>query len=351
MSAALITALGGVASAGLNALSQARTNAVNRQQADYAFQQQQQAIQRMNEYNSPAQQIVRMKAAGLNPSLAYGADGAMVGNQADIPAYNAIPAEAPNIGNLGSAMSEAIRTGIDVEDLKIRQDLAVSEIATQGALQYQAVMQGDLNDAQKTEILRLLGYKEQDYEAGIQLKWENVLKAREEIANLKEERKEIRSRIGVNEAQVQELVTRSGLNETQIYAILSRLPHEIAAMDAQAAFDWCQTDVGRAQIAKINREISHIGFVEWSDQRDFDFDKASKVADLEFKRYEYKLDIAKQLMSTIGVVTGAAAMRRGETLPPVRSNPRAPITSGHQGAGTLRSPAPKQRHPAPGSRY
>lgn len=351
MGAAMITALGGVLSAGLNAASQAFTNAQNREQARYAFRQQQAAIDRMNEYNSPAQQVLRMKSAGLSPSLAYGADGAMVGNQADVPAYNAIPAEAPNIGNLGSAMSDAIRTGIDVEDLKIRQDLAVSEIATQGVMQFQAATQGFLNQEQANEIARLLGYKEQDYEAGIQLKWENVLKAREEIANLKEERTEIRSRIGVNEAQVQELVTRSGLNETQVYAILQRLPHELAAMDAQAAFDWCQTDVGRAEIAKINREVSHIGFVEWANQRDFDFDKASKVADLEFKRYEYKLDIAKQLMSTIGVVTGATAMRRGEPLPPSRGGQRAPITSSHHGVGVNYTPSKPQRHPAPGTKY
>lgn len=313
-----ITAAGALGGAALNAYSQHRTNAVNRQQSEHAFAMQQQAIQRMNEYNSPAQQVLRMKAAGLSPSLAYGADGAMVGNQADVPAYNAIPAEAPNVGNLGTGIADAIRTGVEVRDLERRQALAVAEIAAQSFENFQAVMSGNLMAAQAQEIMSLLGYKQEEYEAGNTLKWDQVLETREHIANLKAERDEIRSRINLNEAQVKELVARTGLEETQVYAILQRLPHEILQMDAQAAFNWVQTDVGRAECAKINREISHIGFVEWQTGRDFDFQVASKVADLEFARYGYKVDIAKQLMSTLGVITGVAAMRNGQILPQQR---------------------------------
>lgn len=341
MDPATITAIGAVAGSAINAYSQHRTNSVNRQQAEYAFQQQMQAVNRQNEYNSPAQQVLRMKAAGLNPALAYGADGAMVGNQADVPAYNAIPAEAPNIGNVGAGISDAIRTGVEVRDLERREALAWSEICAQDVQNYLAMTAGELNEAKVQETLTLLGYKEQEYESRIELNWENLLKTREEVANLKAEREEIRSRIGLNEAHVKELAIRGNLSETQIYAILQRLPYEIASMDAQAAFDWCQTDVGRATVTKINREVSHIGFVEWANSRDFDFEKASKVADLEFQRYGYKVDIARQLMSTIGVLSGASAMRNGQSLPPMPHSGRAPITSSHHGAGTLGNPAPR----------
>lgn len=341
MDPATITAIGAVAGSAINAYSQHRTNSVNRQQAEYAFQQQMQAVNRQNEYNSPAQQVLRMKAAGLNPALAYGADGAMVGNQADVPAYNAIPAEAPNVGNVGAGIADAIRTGVEVRDLERREALAWSEICAQDVQNYLAMTAGELNEAKVKETLTLLGYKEQEYESRIELNWETLLKTREEIANLKQERKEILSRIKLNDAQVKELVARTNLSEAQVFAILERLPYEIASLDAQAAFDWCQTDVGRATVAKINREVSHIGFVEWANSRDFDFEKASKVADLEFQRYGYKVDIARQLMSTIGVLSGASAMRNGQTLPPMPHSGRAPITSSHHGAGTLGNPAPR----------
>lgn len=321
-----ITAAGTLAAAGINAAAQARTNAQNREQSEHAFRMQQEAIQRQNEYNSPAQQVLRMKAAGLNPALAYGADGDMTGNQSAVPAYNAIPAESPNVGNLGAGLADAIRTGVEVKDLERRQALAVAEIAAQDFRNFQAVCAGELSQAQAKETLTLLGYRVEELEAGNTLKWENVLKVREEIANLKEERKEILSRVKVNEQQVQTLAATMHLSETQVYAILQRLPHEIEQMDAEAAFAWAQEAVGRANVTKIHREVSHIGFIEWANGRDFDFNKASRVAELEFQRYGFKVGLAKQLMSTIGVITGVAAMRNNQPLPTYQRQPSPIVT-------------------------
>lgn len=47
---------------------------------------------RANEYNSPASQMQRLKAAGLNPNLAYGS-GSVAGNTtSQLPKYQAISA-------------------------------------------------------------------------------------------------------------------------------------------------------------------------------------------------------------------------------------------------------------------
>ena len=43
--------------------------------AKYAYQKDLEMWQRSNEYNSPAQQMQRLKAANLNPSLVYGSGG------------------------------------------------------------------------------------------------------------------------------------------------------------------------------------------------------------------------------------------------------------------------------------
>lgn len=92
----------------LNTASQARANKQNQK-----FQRQQYERQRaddlafwnmQNQYNSPQQQMQRLKEAGLNPNLAYGS----VNNEAaKISAPNVAPArnEAPEF-NLGPAMSQ-----------------------------------------------------------------------------------------------------------------------------------------------------------------------------------------------------------------------------------------------------
>lgn len=350
--AAIATGIGALASSGLNAYSQHRTNAVNRQQAEYAFQQQQLAIQRQNEYNSPAQQVLRMKAAGLNPSLAYGANGEMVGNQADVPAYNAIPAEAPNVGNVGTGIAEAVRTGIDIRDLERREALAVSEIALQDNQSFLAVTAGELNQAQKQEIISLLGYKVEEAESRIQLNWENVLKTRQEISNLKAQKQEILSRIGVNEEQMRLLAAQCGLTEIQAYRLAALLPHEIANMDANTSLQVMQTSLSQEQILSIDREIMHTNFVERLERDKFDFDKGKLEVEAAKWEKEYRADRVENFLDniiriyTFGV--GAAALRKGESLPPVR---RAPITSSHHGVGTNYTPSKPQRHPAPGTKY
>lgn len=339
----LITAIGGIAGAGLNALSQHITNAQNRRQADYAFRQQQQAIQRQNEYNSPAQQVLRMKAAGLNPSLAYGADGSMVGNQADIPAYNAIPAEAPSIGNVGSTIADAIRTGVEVKDLERRQALAVADIALKDAQSFQATTSGDLNLASKEEILNLMGYKIDLMQSEINLNDINFAEVTQHIENLKAEKNEIESRINLNAQQIETLAAQAGLSSAQAYAILQRLPYEVAEMDANAAFAWQQTAVGQETVKQIARETQHIGWTEEFNRRQFNTDlKKWKVeqekwnAELNQNRRIHMID---SFTSLLNFVNGAMLLKGSGYLPSVGK--RAPITSSHHGAGALgSSPAP-----------
>lgn len=334
----IITALGGVASAGLNALSQHRTNAANRAQADYAFQQQQRAIQRMNEYNSPSQSVVRMLSAGLNPSLVYGADGSMVGNQSEVPAYNAIPAEAPSVGNLGSAMSDAIRTGIDVKDLEIRKDLAVAEIALKDSQSFLAVTSGELNQSQKQEILSLLGYKIENLESQTQLNWEGVLKTRQEISNLKAQKNEILSRIGLNEEQMKLLSAQTGLTEMQCYRLAQLLPHEIMNMDAETALATMNASLSQEEALKLDRDIMHINFIERLEGQKFDFEKGSwEVEQIKWEK-DYRANRVENFVDNLTKIytfgVGASALRNGQPLPPRRV---APVTSSHHGTGVLGS--------------
>lgn len=66
----------------------AQQNAYNVAMADKAYERDLDMWNRQNAYNSPSEQIERLKAAGLNPNLMYG-NGADSGNAAAPPSYNA----------------------------------------------------------------------------------------------------------------------------------------------------------------------------------------------------------------------------------------------------------------------
>lgn len=53
-------------------IGQGATNAVNRGLSGYSYKKDLEQWHRQNEYNSPKQQMARLKAAGLNPNLVYG---------------------------------------------------------------------------------------------------------------------------------------------------------------------------------------------------------------------------------------------------------------------------------------
>lgn len=76
---AAITAGGALLSQGANAYSVGRMNRKNRKFAEHMYEKQRTDAladwENMNQYNSPVEQMKRLKAAGLNPNLVYG-DGA-----------------------------------------------------------------------------------------------------------------------------------------------------------------------------------------------------------------------------------------------------------------------------------
>lgn len=70
----------------------------NLELADYEYQQQLEMWNRANEYNSPAQQMARLKAAGLNPNLVYG-KGAQQNMASELPKYQAPTADFQNVAS------------------------------------------------------------------------------------------------------------------------------------------------------------------------------------------------------------------------------------------------------------
>lgn len=318
--AAGITAASGLIGSAINAGMQARTNAMNKQQADEAYRRQLEAIKEQNIYNSPSMQVARMKAAGLNPSLAYGADGALTGEQTDIPAYSPIPSESPNVGNLGNVAASAIQAGIDVREQENRNNLAVAEITVKDSQTFAYLMQGHLSRAQVEETLSLLGYKISEIESRVRKNYSDIEMNDAEIERLSklnevsdEEKKEIQSRVRLNEQQIKTLASQYDLNEAQAYRILQMLPHEIALSDSQTAFNYVQSNEGNKRIEYIAQEIGDMSFYRELSSKKLDWEREKFVAELKVKRTEYYKDVGIHLMDNIGrisgFVVGASGMR------------------------------------------
>lgn len=262
----IATIIGGALSAGSALLANHRNNEMNHIEREYAFERNQQAVREQNQYNDPASQVERLRAAGLNPNLAYGAQGATVGNQDSTPEYS--PADYQSgIAPAGADAAQMINSLVGLREQKNRNMLAVAELAVKDAQTFASAMAGNLSQVEAFEALSLLGYKRDKLDMEIRKGENEIVKIGEEFLNLQAQRDEIRSRIGLNEQQIQTLASQYNLNETEAYYILSKLPFECAYMDSQRMFNYVASEKGRAEIAKIAEETAYISFYAGLENR------------------------------------------------------------------------------------
>lgn len=147
--------LGGLGSSAINNKAVRDTNKANMEIAKYQAQWQQQenekAYQRslnmwnlQNEYNSPTQQMARIRAAGLNPNLVYG-NGVTGNSTGSTPQYEPAKFNAPTMQayrgwNLGisDAISQflAYRTAkAQVDNMEAQNSLIRQQTATEATKQ------------------------------------------------------------------------------------------------------------------------------------------------------------------------------------------------------------------------
>lgn len=147
--------LGGLGSSAMNNKAVQDTNKANMEIAKYQAQWQQQenekAYQRslnmwnlQNEYNSPTQQMARIRAAGLNPNLVYG-NGVTGNNSGSTPQYEPAKFNAPTMQayrgwNLGisDAISQflAYRTAMaQVDNMEAQNRLIRQQASTEATRQ------------------------------------------------------------------------------------------------------------------------------------------------------------------------------------------------------------------------
>lgn len=300
--------IGTIGSSVLNAASQARTNAVNRAQAEDAWRKEVAATREMNVYNSPSMQVARLRAAGLSPTLAYGANGEAVGNQSSIPAFNPIPGEAPKVGDLGAPFITAARLGLETREQLNRDNLAIAELAVKDAHSFMMVTQGNLNTATSQEILSLLGYKIQDYENKFMLDEARYSQIQSEIDKNY-------SQIGLNEAEIRELDSLVSLNDARASEIYALLPAHIRNLDANTAMAYAQAGLFNAEIEEVSQKVETLQFNRNYESAKFKFEQiknkqynARWKAEHEIQIKQHHADLVTGIFRT---VLGGAMIRSG----------------------------------------
>lgn len=128
MSAATLAAIGqgvsSLAGSALGFLGQQSANRSNLELAKYSYQKDLEMWYRQNAYNSPTEQMARLKAAGLNPNLVYG-NGSAVNVASNAPQMKTPHMEAYRGYNLG--IGDAVGTYMQMQQNQASTELAKTQ--------------------------------------------------------------------------------------------------------------------------------------------------------------------------------------------------------------------------------
>lgn len=157
-----------------------KTHKENRFMAEYQYSKDLESWNRNNQYNSPEQQMIRLKAAGLNPNLVGGATQS--GNAKEMPKYQAPTADYTGIpsgeisGDLANAqannMQGAMHTYLDLEqknanilntvaDTRLTDTRRGTEFSRQSALNSKGALdfeKATREHAMRSELIRQMQY-------------------------------------------------------------------------------------------------------------------------------------------------------------------------------------------------
>ena len=123
--AALVAGAATVAGAGINAAAQGKINKRTERYNKWAMDQQRQWAladwERQNQYNSPAQQMQRLREAGLNPHLIYG--GGQPTNTASAVQGTNINPWNPKAPDLGAILTDPVNAYMEARSFQAQQKL------------------------------------------------------------------------------------------------------------------------------------------------------------------------------------------------------------------------------------
>lgn len=272
---------------------------------------------RENAYNTPAAQMARYKAAGLNSDLIYGQQNLSAASPEMTAGDGSQPTDVSNLANkatIGDMVSQAAATRLTNAQAKLAESQAnkVDEEA-EGQGYQNEILKSDakFRDALNSGTVQLNNMSLKVSEKGMQLTDEQIGKIRKECAQIDQSIEqsratvsEIRQKISnlktdqaisrlrylmdakLNEATIKKLASECNLNYIQAKSIIKKLPYELANIEADTNSKNASADLSRAHIRDINNSILLR-------------DVQRSILDLEKTKLDFSLDGARAYATTL----------------------------------------------------
>lgn len=222
--------LSGIITAGSSIISSLVNRGANKSLSNNAYRQNMQMWREQNAYNSPVAQVARLRAAGLNPALAYGGNGEVVGNSGEAPAldyggvYNQ-PLVSPN------AVMQGIEAAGDVTQMALSRS------------------QKDLNDARTITELREGVLK------GIDIKYADET-AKAALANVRARTDNVVMDTERLDKTIDNIIATKNLTGEQIKQLEFLNEWTDRTMEARVYSTNLQPNLTRAQINELNGRVA-----------------------------------------------------------------------------------------------
>lgn len=217
--------LGGAIDVANSFINRETAKQTNKQQYEYnkalseqAYQQNVEQWNRENAYNTPAQQVARLTAAGLNPNMAYGSPGVVSSTAADSPqmSYQRYDPTTPQLDINGHALSDNLINAFLAELTERRTDNETAKtIAEIESMKYK----NRLSKVQADKIVQDIEYKPKEFDLSRRetLAKINQLNADAQLAGVKHDEQAILNQFTatLQQAQIAESYSRTQLNRQQ----------------------------------------------------------------------------------------------------------------------------------------
>lgn len=229
---------------------------------------------RENAYNTPAAQMARYKAAGLNPDLIYSQQNLSAASPEMTAGEGSQPTDVSNLANkrtIGDIFAQASQTRLTNAQAKLAESQAdKTDKETEGQGYQNEILKSDaaFRDALNSGTVQLNNMSLKVSEKGMQLTDEQITKVRKECVQIDQSIQESRAAIDeirqkisnlktdqaisrlrylmdakLNEATIKKLASECNLNYIQAKKIVDLLPYEISSIQASTSKTRADTTV------------------------------------------------------------------------------------------------------------
>lgn len=207
---------------------------------------------RENAYNSPAAQMARYKAAGLNPDLIYGQQNLSAVSPEMTSGDGSLPTDVSNLANkrtIGDIVSQAASTRLTNAQAKLAESQAdktdaetVGQTINNDWLPKLLKGQTEINEADVKQRLADAGLKGKQIEVAVEqikVMQQSVKESQQKISDLQSQMEnrtfqQVQAMLEYNlkkdkqSYEVREILSKIGLNSVAARRVASLLPYEIA---------------------------------------------------------------------------------------------------------------------------